>query len=155
MMFLRIPAMKPSFAARRRTSRLRGLLMSGTLFHLHAAALHAAEAPVFCNPLDLPLAAEKGWRHAADPVLVFYQNRWWLFTTWDFDGYRVSDDLLNWRDVRFDMTPLAVKSTTSPPPTPPVPMPMEVSVVLRDVSVAKAVIDRCPGGPDNAGNITR
>lgn len=101
-MFLRIPAMKPSFAARRRTSRLRGLLMSGTLFHLHAAALHAAEAPVYCNPLDLPLAAEKGWRHAADPVLVSYQNRWWLFTTWDFDGYRVSDDLLNWRDVRFD-----------------------------------------------------
>lgn len=79
-----------------------GFLIAGTLFHLHVAALDAADAPVFCNPLDLPLAAEKGWRHAADPALVFYQNRWWLFTTWDFDGYRVSDDLLNWREVRFD-----------------------------------------------------
>lgn len=62
----------------------------------------AGGAEPFCNPLDLTLDASKGWRHAADPAVVFYQNKWWLFTTWDFDGYRVSDDLVHWRDVRFD-----------------------------------------------------
>lgn len=67
----------------------------------------------FCNPLDLPMEAGKGWRHAADPMLVRHENHWYLFTTWDFDGYRVSEDLIHWRDVRFDpaIRPLALAGT--------------------------------------------
>lgn len=67
-----------------------------------APTLQGGDGRMFCNPLDLTLDASRGWRHAADPAVVFYQNKWWLFTTWDFDGYRVSEDLVNWRDVRFD-----------------------------------------------------
>ena len=63
MMIHRIPLMKPLCVTRRRTSLMSGFLIAGTLFHLHIAALDAADAPVFCNPLDLPLAAEKGWQN--------------------------------------------------------------------------------------------
>lgn len=56
----------------------------------------------FCNPLDLSMDAGKGWRHAADPIIVRYDDRWYLFTTWDFDGYRVSRDLVHWSEVKFD-----------------------------------------------------
>ncbi len=40
-------------------------------------------------------------RHAADPVIVLFRDRYYLFTTWDIKGYRVSDDLFSWDDIYF------------------------------------------------------
>src|SRR5216110_3433739 len=63
-----------------------------------------AETKTFCNPLDL----DYGWRgstrssrHGADPVIVLYHNRYYLFSTWDRPGYRVSDDLIDWKFIPF------------------------------------------------------
>src|SRR5690349_20206163 len=59
----------------------------------------------YCNPLDLNygLRATKGavHRHGADPVIVFYNDKYWLFSTWDRSGVRVSDDLVSWTYVPF------------------------------------------------------
>ncbi len=54
--------------------------------------------PTFCNPLNLDYGwGGKGHRHSADPVVVLFNNRYWLFATDDVPGCRVSDDLLAWR----------------------------------------------------------
>ncbi len=55
----------------------------------------AAETGVtFCNPLNLNYGwSDKGYRHGADPVVVLFKDRYYLFSTWDLPGYRVSDDL--------------------------------------------------------------
>jgi beta-xylosidase len=62
-------------------------------------------AKTFCNPLNLDYAIRetKGvWaRHGADPVIVLFHNRYYLFSTWDVPGYRVSDDLVNWKTIPF------------------------------------------------------
>ena len=74
------------------------------------SAAHAAEVKAqpktFCNPLNLDygLIDHRGnsiHRHGADPVIVLYQGKYWLFSTWDRPGYRVSDDLVNWRYIPF------------------------------------------------------
>lgn len=78
------------------------ILLAAAVMAVRLSPVSHAAPQAFCNPVDLPLDASKGWRHAADPVVVFYHDKYWLFTTWDFDGYRVSDDLIHWRDVRFD-----------------------------------------------------
>ena len=36
-------------------------------------------------------------RHGADPVIVLFKDKYWLFSTWDRPGYRVSDDLVHWK----------------------------------------------------------
>jgi hypothetical protein len=66
-------------------------------------AAAAGTGPVtFCNPLNLDYGwGGKGHRHSADPVVVLFQNRYWLFATDDVPGYRVSDDLLAWSNVLF------------------------------------------------------
>jgi len=66
----------------------------------------SSSAPVYCNPMDLTY----GWgafrqtlaRAAADPVIVLFKNRYYLFSTHDTGGYRVSDDLVHWEDIAFD-----------------------------------------------------
>ena len=63
------------------------------------------QTPTYCNPLDL----DYGWgafqqtqsRAAADPVIVLFKDRYYLFSTHDTGGYRVSDDLVHWHDVAF------------------------------------------------------
>ncbi|HTL30912.1 MAG TPA: family 43 glycosylhydrolase [Tepidisphaeraceae bacterium] len=59
----------------------------------------------FCNPLNLDYRVRqiKGvWsRHGADPVVILYKNRYYLFSTWELPGYRVSDDLVNWKAISF------------------------------------------------------
>src|SRR5688500_6107016 len=65
-----------------------------------------AQPKTFCNPLNLDygLIDHRGktiHRHGADPVVVRYQDKYWLFSTWDRPGYRVSDDLVNWRYIPF------------------------------------------------------
>jgi hypothetical protein len=61
-----------------------------------------------CNPIDL----NYGWgtfktrkndaRTAADPVVVRFKGKYYLFTTMDTGGYRVSNDLMHWHTVYFN-----------------------------------------------------
>jgi hypothetical protein len=71
-----------------------------------AAAADATQPKTFCNPLNLDYGliehrGDKVHRHGADPVIVLYKDKYWLFSTWDRPGYRVSDDLVNWRYIPF------------------------------------------------------
>lgn len=62
----------------------------------------------YCNPLNL----DYGWgkfsekrkesRTSADPVIVLFKDKYYLFTTQDIGGYRVSDDLMTWKNIYFD-----------------------------------------------------
>ena len=91
------------------SARLRVRMMSKVFAALLAASalgcggLAAAEpARTFCNPLNL----DYGWagvdqRHSADPVIVLFKERYYLFATDDVPGYRVSDDLLTWSNILF------------------------------------------------------
>lgn len=62
----------------------------------------------FCNPLNLDYGwgcfqtGEKKARSAADPVVVLFKGKYYLFTTIDIGGYRVSDDLITWKNVYFN-----------------------------------------------------
>ena len=63
-------------------------------------------AQTFCNPLNLDygcggLDNPERYREAADPVVVLFRGKYYLFTTRDRGGYRVSDDLLHWDNVYF------------------------------------------------------
>lgn len=65
----------------------------------------------FCNPLNLDYGwSARGHRHSADPVIVLFKDRYYLFATDDVPGYRVSDDLLSWtkRRVRAGVAPADV-----------------------------------------------
>ena len=63
---------------------------------------------IYCNPLDL----DYGWgifkkdlplcRTSADPVIVLFKGRYYLFSTHDIGGYRVSDDLMRWKNLKFN-----------------------------------------------------
>ncbi|MDD4921090.1 MAG: discoidin domain-containing protein [Bacteroidales bacterium] len=65
----------------------------------------------FCNPINLDYGPYyKGSRHAADPVIVLFKDKYYLFTSWDKKGYRVSDDLLHWNVILFDSTTFALAS---------------------------------------------
>jgi xylan 1,4-beta-xylosidase len=33
---------------------------------------------------------------------LLFKNKYYLFTTWGFAGYRVSDDLITWKRIYFD-----------------------------------------------------
>jgi hypothetical protein len=77
-----------------------------------SSALYAQDAEnknpsTFCNPMDLDYGwgnfkLEKMGRHAADPVIVLFKNKYYLFSTLDIGGYRISDDLIHWRDIYFE-----------------------------------------------------
>src|SRR5438067_122977 len=65
-----------------------------------------ADAPrTLCNPLNLDygisVKKDVAYRHGADPVIVLFGDRYYLFSTWDKAGYRISDDLLTWKYVPF------------------------------------------------------
>lgn len=60
----------------------------------------------FCNPLNLNYAFGGEDRHGADPVIVLFNDKYYLFDTHDLLGYRASDDLIHWEDVSFDRTSL-------------------------------------------------
>lgn len=55
----------------------------------------------FCNPVDIPYMFQPDgkYRSAADPVIVLYKNKYWLFVSKN-DGYYVSNDLVQWRFVK-------------------------------------------------------
>ena len=86
---------------------------------LCASSLYGATPRTFCNPLNLDYGLRvKGTsavhRHGADPVILLFNDRYYLFSTWDKPGYRVSDDLLNWKYIRFaDVGDLATRTYTA------------------------------------------
>lgn len=60
----------------------------------------------YCNPLNLDygcggLDNPFTYREAADPVIVLFKNKYYLFTTRDRGGYRMSDDLIHWENIYF------------------------------------------------------
>jgi hypothetical protein len=64
----------------------------------------------FCNPLDLPYNFQSPGptrREAADPVIVLYHGKYWLFASKQI-GYWWSDDLLTWRLVKPTGLPLEI-----------------------------------------------
>ncbi len=65
----------------------------------------------FCNPINLPYNFQGDGgvtrREAADPTIVLYKNRYWLFASKQ-KGYWFSDDMLNWNFVKPEGLPLDV-----------------------------------------------
>src|SRR5689334_21561669 len=70
-------------------------------------AAHArSQALTFCNPINVDYGIyqvkdEPAHRHGADPVVVLFKDQYWLFSTWDRPGYRVSPDLVHWKYISF------------------------------------------------------
>lgn len=64
----------------------------------------------FCNPINLPYNFQADGvtrREAADPTIVVYQGRYWLFASKQ-KGYWYSADMLNWSFVKPKGLPLDV-----------------------------------------------
>jgi hypothetical protein len=79
----------------------RAALLAG-LWLSNASLTAAAPPATFSNPLNLDYGwSAKGYRHSADPVIVLFKGRYYLFATDDVPGYRVSDDLLSWTNIVF------------------------------------------------------
>jgi xylan 1,4-beta-xylosidase len=71
-----------------------------------------ADAPpaTFCNPINIDYGpyGDRGARHGADPVIVPFQGKYYLFDTWDLPAYRVSDDLIHWKTIPYDTASYAL-----------------------------------------------
>jgi len=91
-----------------------GLLLSaaiaaGSAFPVHGKAANAdRRMATFANPIDLPYRyqpvripgqGKSVYREAADPTIVFFKGRYWLFASHSH-GYWWSTDLLHWTFVR-------------------------------------------------------
>lgn len=67
-----------------------------------------AQTRTFCNPLNLPYHFQSpgpARREAADPVIVLFRGKYWLFASKQV-GYWWSDDLLDWHQVKPTGLPL-------------------------------------------------
>ncbi len=88
-------------------NKLSLLLVSFFLFYCAENKQVTEQQTTFCNPMNLDYGwgcfqkREKKARTAADPVIVLFKDKYYLFTTMDIGGYRVSDDLITWKDVYF------------------------------------------------------
>lgn len=89
-------------------NKLSLLLVSFFLFSCAENKQVMEQQTTFCNPVNLDYGwgcfqkREKKARTAADPVIVLFKDKYYLFTTMDIGGYRVSDDLITWKDVYFN-----------------------------------------------------
>ena len=89
-------------------NKLSLLLVSFFLFSWAENKQVTEQQTTFCNPMNLDYGwgcfqkREKKARTAADPVIVLFKDKYYLFTTMDIGGYRVSDDLITWKDVYFN-----------------------------------------------------
>lgn len=89
-------------------NKLSLLLVSFFLFSCAENKQVTEQQTTFCNPMNLDYGwgcfqkREKKARTAADPVIVLFKDKYNLFTTMDIGGYRVSDDLITWKDVYFN-----------------------------------------------------
>ena len=99
------------------------VLIAGGIFHLVAAEISLANAPVrdakpadkitdqrptFCNPLDLPyrfMLDQPSRREAADPTLVRFDGEYWLFAS-KSGGYWHTHDFQNWTFVEAKALPI-------------------------------------------------
>jgi hypothetical protein len=95
-------------------------IVSGMIILMVTVTLNAAAQSVtpsapkgvqtFCNPLNLPYNFQSPGvtrREAADPVIVLYKDKYWLFASKQA-GYWYSDDLVNWHFVQPEGLPLDV-----------------------------------------------
>lgn len=81
-----------------------GLLSTFLLFGIVPTSATAQQT--FCNPLNLDygcggLDSPFTYREAADPVIVLFKGKYYLFATRDRGGYRISDDLIHWENIYF------------------------------------------------------
>ncbi len=89
-------------------NKLSLLLVSFFLFSCAENKQVTEQQTTFCNPMNLEYGwgcfqkREKKARTAADSVIVLFKDKYYLFTTMDIGGYRVSDDLITWKDVYFN-----------------------------------------------------
>ncbi|WP_289123943.1 family 43 glycosylhydrolase [uncultured Bacteroides sp.] len=89
-------------------NKLSLLLVSFFLFSCAENKQVTEQQTTFCNPMNLDYGwgcfqkREKKARTAADPVIILFKDKYYLFTTMDIGGYRVSDDLITWKDVYFN-----------------------------------------------------
>lgn len=77
------------------------IVLIALLYGVRVMAQHT-----FCNPLNIDygcggIIADEPYREAADPVIVLFKDKYYLFATGDHGGYRMSDDLVNWESVQF------------------------------------------------------
>jgi outer membrane protein assembly factor BamB len=78
-------------------------LCSGTVVSAESGEPARTAPPrTFCNPLNLDYGPSATYRHAADPVIVLFKDKYYLFSTLNRHGYHVSDDSMNWRQIRWD-----------------------------------------------------
>lgn len=86
-----------------------GLMIAFAVIAANAQPKQAVKT--FCNPINIPYNFQTDGgntrREAADPTIVLYQNRYWLFASKQ-TGYWYSDDMLNWHFVKPHGLPLAV-----------------------------------------------
>ena len=79
-------------------------IFTAVLFVLAIGAF-AQKPRTFCNPLNIDYQPyEKRARTAADPVIVPFENKYYLFCSLyagGVSGYRISDNLLDWKLVKF------------------------------------------------------
>src|SRR5271156_4371913 len=89
-------------------SYLRAITISFFLTQVFSLCGAPASSPqTFCNPMNLDYGPyAQGGRHGADPVIVLFKDKYYLFDSWDKPGYRVSDDLIHWTDILFDAATL-------------------------------------------------
>lgn len=103
-----IPILPRAFVVHRASAlSLRALVVLFAVV-LIPGATHAQKT--FCNPLNLPYNFQSPGptrREAADPLVVLYQNKYWLFASKQI-GYWWSDDLLNWHLIQPTGLPLEV-----------------------------------------------
>jgi len=70
----------------------------------------------FANPIDLEYRmrpeASMNFREGADPDVVLWNDRYWLFAS-KCGGYYVSDDMVSWKLVRTDDLPLEEYAPTA------------------------------------------
>ena len=74
---------------------------------LATAADVCAQEKVFCNPINLNyrfMINEPSRREAADPVILMYKDKYYLFAS-KSGGYWSSDDMVNWKFLTNDVLP--------------------------------------------------
>jgi xylan 1,4-beta-xylosidase len=100
-----------------KNSCLFSILILGLVVMQMVPTLAADPIPsrTFCNPLNLDYGPyARGGRHGADPVIVLFKDRYYLFDTWDKLGYRMSDDLIHWTVIPFDAATLPLAADMKP-----------------------------------------
>jgi xylan 1,4-beta-xylosidase len=77
-----------------------GCMVCLIMYSMQTVAQNTKSA-TYCNPVNIDYGLTPRGRHAADPVIVLFKDKYYLFTTWDIKGYRVSEDLFTWKDILF------------------------------------------------------